>query len=84
VDVSTLRVTPITEQTAEVSFIPRGDLGGYHRNTQVVIYAIVTALARLSLTDTLRRLMGAEEGVRARLFYCDTGESITDTRTHTP
>jgi len=61
-------VTPLTETMAEVCTVPRDDTLGYHRNTQVVIYALVTAYARIGMMKDMRSLMrhGAD------LYYMDT------------
>ena len=67
-------VDPLTEDLAEVGVEPRDECLGVHRNTQVVVYAFVTAYARIDMMRDMRRLMQAG----ARIFYTDTDSIIFD------
>lgn len=61
--VTLTRVIPITETCAEAVFIPKEDKLGFAKNTQSVVYAFVTAYARIGMLDDMRTLqkLGARQ-----------------------
>jgi len=67
-------INPLSEHLAEVNVEPRDELLGYHKNTQVVIYAFVTAFARISMMRDMREMMR----LGCRLYYTDTDSIIFD------
>lgn len=58
-------LTPLNEFVAEMAYEPIDEYMGFHKNTQVVVYAFVTAFARIGMAKDLRKLMARG----ARLYY---------------
>lgn len=56
---------PIFEHLAEISYVPKDEMMGVHKNTQSIIYAFVTAFARIGMMKDMRRLMK----MGAKIFY---------------
>ena len=62
-------VTPMTDSMAEVTTEMNDLVTGYHRNTQTIVYAFVTAYARIGMAKDMLKLMS----LGCRIFYTDTG-----------
>lgn len=62
-------VTPMTDSLAEVTTEMNDLTTGYHRNTQTIVYAFVTAYARIGMAKDMLKLMS----LGCRIFYTDTG-----------
>ncbi len=63
-------VYPISENVAEVKYVPNEERAGFAKGTQCVVYSFITSFARVKLLRDLRHLQ--KKG--ARIFYCDTGK----------
>ena len=63
-------ITPMTESLAEVVTEMNDQISGYHKNTQTIVYAFVTAYARIGMAKDMLLMMS----LGCRIFYTDTGE----------
>ena len=71
-DLQLLDCLPITKYFAEASFTKKAEHIGFHRNVQVVVYSFVTAYARISMLEDMRKLMS----LGADIYYSDTGKTF--------
>lgn len=69
-DHTLVSVNPVASNRAEVVYEPIESRIGYHKNVHVIIYAFVTAYARLSMLRDMQKL----QHMGGRVFYTDTGE----------
>ena len=68
---------PVTEHLAEICYVPRDEMAGIHKNVQPIVYAFITAMARIGMMEDMRRL----QEMGGSLFYTDTGEAWTARQT---